>query len=581
MAPVRVVTLFSLIVVWLISGQTVSASGSRGAVHTPRNFPPVKTVPKPKMKPAPSGTRIAGHYSFVVTTTADLPSCPPDRSTGVSLRCAIVAANSSPHNSAVAIKFAIPSSDPGCTGTPTVCVIRPTSDLPPVTQSLVTIDGYSQPGAHPNGLTAGDNAVLTIQLDGSSGTSPNSVLLFYGNGETVKGLSITNWHSTPYAVSAIYLALGSNNLVTGNFLGVSPSGVAAGNDYGVDDGGNYDVIGGTTPVARNLISANLYDGVRDYGGLFGSVQGNLIGTNPSGTAAMGNGIGIFTQEGATIGGTVPGAGNVVSGNLGAGIGTGTNSATIINNLIGTSADGTKALGNGSHGISGEGESYKVTIKRNIIAGNAGNGISSGQGGRAVMQGNFIGVNKQGVALPNGQNGIFLHDDEAGDTIGGISPRAGNTIADNLQSGILLGNNPDDNVQGIRIARNSMYGNGNLGIILNGLAPAACANPPPGSTYVNGATPCPVIQTAMGSQATGTACPNCTVELFTAVALPSDHGHGEGKTFLGSAVSDGTGAWIISGLTLASGQSLTATETTTLPYPETGEFSANFTVTGAR
>ena len=46
--------------------------------------------------------------------------------------------------------------------------ISPLSPLPTVAHPTI-IDGYSQPGASANTLAQGDNAVILIQIDGSSG----------------------------------------------------------------------------------------------------------------------------------------------------------------------------------------------------------------------------------------------------------------------------------------------------------------------------------------------------------------------------------------------------------------------------
>lgn len=79
--------------------------------------------------------------SFTVTTTAD---------TGPgSLRQAIINANANPD--AATIRFKIPGSG--------VKTITPATPLPPIT-APVKIDGYTQPGASPNTLAIGDNAVI-------------------------------------------------------------------------------------------------------------------------------------------------------------------------------------------------------------------------------------------------------------------------------------------------------------------------------------------------------------------------------------------------------------------------------------
>src|SRR6185437_796051 len=84
------------------------------------------------------------------------------------------------------------------------------------------------------------------------------------------------------------------------------------------------------------------------------VEGNFIGTDVTGTHALGNGdkgVGIAWDNGNTIGGTVAGAGNVISGNGPAGIEVNANNTLIAGNYVGTDASGTIAIGNGDIGIS--------------------------------------------------------------------------------------------------------------------------------------------------------------------------------------------------------------------------------------
>jgi hypothetical protein len=117
----------------------------------------------------------------------------------------------------------------------------------------------------------------------------------------------------------------SGNLVQGNLIGTNKDGTAAlGNGWGVliRDGAADNTIGGTTPEARNLISGNAEGVVLNAAASHNTVAGNYIGTDLSGTAAVGNSIvGINILNGAsnnTIGGTTPGAGNLISGNQGLG-----------------------------------------------------------------------------------------------------------------------------------------------------------------------------------------------------------------------------------------------------------------------
>ena len=92
------------------------------------------------------------------------------------------------------------------------------------------------------------------------------------------------------------------------------------------------------------------------------VQGNYIGLDPTGTSAEPNHTGVFVNDAMnnTIGGTAPGAGNVIAGNLLVGqdgstgiyFYSGAAGNLVQSNLIGTNASGKtgKRLGLGDYGI---------------------------------------------------------------------------------------------------------------------------------------------------------------------------------------------------------------------------------------
>src|SRR5205085_9262121 len=81
-------------------------------------------------------------------------------------------------------------------------------------------------------------------------------------------------------------------------------------------------IGGTTAGARNIISGNRGWGSTNGNGQPGitgnAVQGNYIGTDVTGMVAIANDQGgiAVKSAGNTIGGTTPGTGNLISGNVG-------------------------------------------------------------------------------------------------------------------------------------------------------------------------------------------------------------------------------------------------------------------------
>src|SRR5262249_8967925 len=134
--------------------------------------------------------------------------------------------------------------------------------------------------------------------------------------------------------------------IQGNYIGTDVTGtLALANPQGIGDNGFRTIIGGTLPGARNLISGNPQQGIV-LAGTNSMVKGNYIGTDWTGTVALGNGQGVQIYEGSgnTIGGTMSGAGNLISGNSQEGIFIDfrSSASTIQGNLIGTDVTGTKA-----------------------------------------------------------------------------------------------------------------------------------------------------------------------------------------------------------------------------------------------
>jgi hypothetical protein len=226
----------------------------------------------------------------------------PSRGTQCTLRAAIQEANDIA--GVDTIRFNVPGSG--------VKTIKPGSELPTITES-VTIDGYTQPGASKNTLARGTNAKLMIELDGSTSSAANGLVIGGGSDTTIRGLVINNFRSGPSSAgNGIVLgsSSGPGNRIEGNFIGTNPAGTvpegnAGGGGGGVVVEGGGNVIGGTSRAARNLISDNGNGGVlldSDSNG----VLGNLIGTDRTGTKELGNsgsGIKVFSSDNAISGNT--------------------------------------------------------------------------------------------------------------------------------------------------------------------------------------------------------------------------------------------------------------------------------------
>ena len=204
------------------------------------------------------------------------------------------------------------------------------------------IDGYTQPGASPNTLDVGDNAVILIQLDGGGPyIAPSYGLGLNRDHCVVRGLSFTGFTAA--------ITIGGFNsgghLIEGNFIGLSPDGVTLdGNDSGIvfATESRNDVIGGNGPAARNIISGNR---VGISGVSHSIITGNYFGTDASGLRqGYGNDTAIGGGNDNIIGTGNPGEGNVITGNeIGINVVWGN---TIRGNLIGPYADGSPSFGNG-------------------------------------------------------------------------------------------------------------------------------------------------------------------------------------------------------------------------------------------
>ena len=306
------------------------------------------------------------------------------------------------------------------------------------------------------------------------------------SGNTFYGILIANSGAT-------------GNQVLGNFIGTDLNGTAAlGNsDHGVYIlAANNNIIGGTVAGERNIISGNGEDGVRiEASGATGNqVLGNFIGTDVTGTVGLRNfadGVLISASPNNTIGGTVAGAKNVISGNNARGIlieGPAATGNQVLGNFIGTDVTGTVGLGNAAAGVVIRNGASNNTIGgmsagvRNVISGNSV-GISIGSVGPVTtgnqVLGNFIGTNATGTAaLGNNFSGVSIGG-ASGNTIGGTTAGAGNVISGNFGNGVSIagflgneaaGNLVQGNFIGIDVTGTIALGNNAAGVSITTNAP---------------------------------------------------------------------------------------------------------------
>jgi CSLREA domain-containing protein/uncharacterized repeat protein (TIGR01451 family) len=285
-----------------------------------------------------------------------------------------------------------------------------------------------------NGATGGATKVEIKGPGAGPGPGSDSGMLITAGGNSIKNLIMNSFDG-----SAVILSTEGGSTLEGNWIGIDQTGASAPNAAAglLLDGSSGNMIGGTTEATRNVL-----DGVIFFDADANTFIGNYVGTTPDGSAATGTGGGlsfVFGAEDNVIGGSDPGAGNVISGNGGNGItiGFGSTDNLIEGNFIGTNPTGTAALGNAVDGIHISGSSDN-TIRDNVISGNSSDGIELREGGaKTLITGNRIGTDITGTAdLGNAEIGIRLVMAPE-NTIGGTTTDESNLISGNGAHGILV------------------------------------------------------------------------------------------------------------------------------------------------
>ena len=251
--------------------------------------------------------------------------------------------------------------------------------------------------------------------------------------------------------------------MVGNYIGTDITGEHSSGSLGNSGDGvlsyaQFTTIGGTDPRARNIISGNFGSGVSfGFGANNSLVQGNFIGTDVTGEFSSvslsnsGDGVLVLAANDVMIGGTDPGARNVISGNHTDGVDFGIDSlrGRLEGNLIGLDVNGTKPLGNLGDGVLSNGTDTTIggtdpraaTSSRQTPA----TASRSSPTRRATSSRPISSASTRPARRPRGIGADGIRIEDASDnTIGGINDLnpdgtihvlRGNVIAGNLLNGI--------------------------------------------------------------------------------------------------------------------------------------------------
>lgn len=271
-----------------------------------------------------------------------------------------------------------------------------------------------------------------------------------GNNASARNVISANWEI------GVYIEASDSNIVSGNYIGTDYTGTTTfyiGGDSLIQANGieintisKYNLIGGSTPGERNIISGNRVYGAIYYGQVSqNNIAGNYIGTDVTGTYAIPNATGICVDD-ASNNNTIEN--NLLSGNISYGlfiVTTGSNYNIFRRNLIGTNAMGTDTIPNDVGLLIAGGAKYNTiggynSSDRNIFSGNRYGGIELTDNGtdHNKIIGNFIGTDISGNTSLANQLGIGVSSLSTGTMI------ENNVISGNNTFGLILTDNTDSN-----------------------------------------------------------------------------------------------------------------------------------------
>jgi hypothetical protein len=390
-------------------------------------------------------------------------------------------------------------------------------------------------GTNPAGTSALGNHHEGILLEGQGSTigenASGKAFAVLISGNNANGITITS----------------NKNTIQNCFIGTDVTGTKAipNDSWGIEDSGTDNNLGVGGSHSGLLVSGNDAGGIH-LTGKATEVDNCKIGTDTTGNKALGNkgnGVELDGAFGCGIGdlGVVggPNLGDVISGNLNAGVVINNSNETFITgNKIGTNAAGTAALGNKAAGVFIGSQNCVVQI--NVICANGFDGVvveeDAFKADNNSIQSNFIGIGVGGQALGNKGDGVLLN-------VGTKNLVAHNKIAFNQASGEdgygvdVLGHAATGNT----ITQNSIFSNARLGINLGLETGKALANDNKDpDTGPNNLQNYPIItsvkKTAAGIVIKGSL--NSTVNSkfhleFFASTSPDPSGFGEGQTYVSS------------------------------------------------
>lgn len=371
-----------------------------------------------------------------------------------------------------------------------VQVITPATALPTITDPVI-LDGYTQPGASPNTLAVGTDAVLLIEINGTTAGFVGLWFKVAAGDSILRGLAVNRFGTGVYLEDADFCT------IEGNYIGTDATGtIDRGNvNYGLalDNGATNNTVGGLTPAARNVISGSDSNiSIGSSSTIDNTILGNYIGLNAAGTSSIPGFIGVnLNAAGPNVIGGAGNAANVISGN---------------------------GLGNGA----------------GILIGNPTDGID--------VLGNIIGLGADGTTPVPNVVGIRILDGLSGapTNIKIGDNTAPNVIAHNTLGGIVFQSTNNLYAQGVDIVSNSIHDNGELGIDF-GNDGVTANDPLDGDSGFNELQNFPIITSAnaLGGNLTiegtlhSTPSRNFLVQFFHNAACDAS-GNGEGGTYLGDA-----------------------------------------------